>query len=110
MLIFSRFTFAVFITPFAATAVPRTEYYYRFFLSAILIKGRAIDEAVSRRVPTSAVRVRSQVRSYGICGGQSDAGVGFLRVLRFPLLFLIPLTAPHSSSIIRSWYSGPNSG
>jgi hypothetical protein len=46
-----------------------------------------------------------------ICGGQSGTGVGFLRVLRFPLPILIPPTAPHSlSSIIRGWYSRPISG
>jgi hypothetical protein len=39
---------------------------------------RAITGAVSRRLPTTATRVRFRVRSYGICGGQSDADVGFL--------------------------------
>jgi hypothetical protein len=42
---------------------------------------------------------------------QSGSGVGFLRVLLFPLSSLIPLTVPHSSSsIIRGWYNRPNSG
>jgi hypothetical protein len=46
----------------------------------------------------------SPVRPCGIRGGQSGAGAGFLRVLRFPLPILIPSTAPHSSSpIIRGW-------
>jgi hypothetical protein len=45
-------------------------------------------------IPTAAARVRSQVRSCGFCGGQSGTGVGFLRVLRFPLPILIPPTAP----------------
>jgi hypothetical protein len=52
--------------------------------------GRVIAQAVSRRLPTATTRVRAQVRSCGICGGQSGSGVGFLRVRRFPLLILIP--------------------
>jgi hypothetical protein len=73
-------------------------------------KGRAIAQAVSRRLPTAAARVRSQVRSCGICGGQSGAAAGFLRVLRFHLPILIPPTTPHSSSIIWGWYNRPNIG
>jgi hypothetical protein len=72
--------------------------------------GRAIAQAVSRRLPTAEARVRSQVRSCGICGGQSGTGAGFLRVLGFPLPILVPPTTPHSSSIIRGWYNRPNIG
>jgi hypothetical protein len=72
--------------------------------------GRDIAQAVSPRILTAVARVRAQVRSCGICGGQSGTGAGFLRVLRFPLLILIPLTAPDSSSIIRGWYNRPHSG
>jgi hypothetical protein len=48
-------------------------------------KGRAIAQVVSRWLPTTAARVRARVWSSGICGGQSGARAGFLRVLRFPL-------------------------
>jgi hypothetical protein len=75
-----------------------------------MTKARAIAQAVSR-LPTTAAQVRAQVRSCEICGGQNDTGVGFLRVLRFPLPIFIPPTAPHSSScIIRGWYDRPISG
>jgi hypothetical protein len=79
----------------------------RFLLSWRV--GRAIAQAVSHRLPIAAARVRAQVRSCGICGGQSDIVAGSLRVLRFPLPILI-LTAPHSSFIIRGWYNRPVSG
>jgi hypothetical protein len=64
---------------------------------------RAIAEAVSRRLPNAAARVRAQVSSCGICGGQSGTWVGSLRVLQFPLPILIPPTATH-------WYNRPISG
>jgi hypothetical protein len=63
--------------------------------------GRAIAQAVSRWLPTAAARVRERVWSIGICGGQSGAGAGFLRVLRFPLpIFIPPITPQSPSSII----------
>jgi hypothetical protein len=80
------------------------------FCKLVIYLGRAIVQAVSRRLPTAAARIRSQVRSCGICGGRSGIGAGFLRVLRFPLPILIPPTTPHPSSIIRGWYNRPNSG
>jgi hypothetical protein len=64
------------------------------------LKSRAIAQAVVCRLPTAAARVRAQVRSCGICGGQSGSGAGFFRVLRFPLPILIPPTAPHSSYMV----------
>jgi hypothetical protein len=47
--------------------------------------GRATVQAVSRRCPTQAVRVKTQDNLCRICGGQRDNGASFLRVLRFPL-------------------------
>jgi hypothetical protein len=68
----------------------------------------AIAQAVSRWLPTAAARVRVRVWSCGICGGQSGAGAGFLRVLRFPLPIFIPPIAPQStSSIIWGLYNRP---
>jgi hypothetical protein len=55
--------------------------------------GRAIDQAVGRRLPTSSARVGAQVRSCGIYDGQSGTGAGFIRVRQFPLPILIPPTA-----------------
>jgi hypothetical protein len=73
--------------------------------------GRAIAQAVSRRLPNAAARVRAPVRLCGICGGQSGTVAGFLRGLQFTLPILIPPTTSHSSSsIIRGWYNRPISG
>jgi hypothetical protein len=58
--------------------------------------GRAIAQAVSRWLPITATQIRAQVRSRGICGGQSGIGAGFLRLLRFPLPISIPLIAAQS--------------
>jgi hypothetical protein len=71
---------------------------------------RPCHSSGNRRLSTAAARVLSQVRSWGICGGQSGTGAGFLQVLGFPLPILIPPTASHSSSIIRGWYNKPNIG
>jgi hypothetical protein len=40
-------------------------------------EGRSIAQAVGRRLPTAATRVRAQVRSCGICGGRSGTGADF---------------------------------
>jgi hypothetical protein len=65
-------------------------------------KGHAIAQPVSRRLPTAAARVRTEIRTCGTCGGQSGTGIGFLRVLQFPLLILLHIhhqvdsVSPHS--------------
>jgi hypothetical protein len=61
-----------------------------------LVNGLDIALAISRRFPRAVARVRSQVRSCRICGGQSDTGISFRRVFRFPLPILIPRNAPYS--------------
>jgi hypothetical protein len=60
--------------------------------------GRAIVQAVSRWLPATEARVRPWVSSIGICGGQSGAGAGFLRLLRFPMPVFISLNYPSSQS------------
>jgi hypothetical protein len=83
----------------------------RSFPQFLKSNARILPEITQRQLPTSAVRVRAQVRSCGIYDGQSGTGAGFLPVFRFPLPILIPSTAPHlSSSIIRGWYNRPVSG
>jgi hypothetical protein len=48
------------------------------------------------------------LKSCGICGGQSGAGAGFLRVLRFPLPIFVPPISPQSPlPIIRGWNNRP---
>jgi hypothetical protein len=67
-----------------------------------------LAQAVSGWLPTAAARVQNRVYACGICGGQSGAGAGFLRVLQFPLLICIPPITPQSPSpIMRGWYNRP---
>jgi hypothetical protein len=50
-----------------------------------VILGRAMVQAVSRRLLTAEARVHALVSPYGICGGQSGAGTKFPpRILVFP--------------------------
>jgi hypothetical protein len=53
--------------------------------------GRAVGQAVSRQLPSAAARVPVRA-ACGLCGGQSGIRVGFLRVLRFPLLIIPPIS------------------
>jgi hypothetical protein len=64
------------------------------------IIGRAIAQAVSPWLPIAVAWVQAWVLSCGICGGQSGAGAGFLRVLRFPQPIFIPPIAQQSPSSI----------
>jgi hypothetical protein len=60
-------------------------------------KIRVPDPCYSCCIPTAAAPVQSRVWSSGICGEQSGVGAGFLRVLRFPLPFIPPIS-PSSQS------------
>jgi hypothetical protein len=64
--------------------------------------GRETAQAVNRRFSTAAAQIQSQIRSCGICGGQSGAGAGSLRVLRISLPILIAPAATHSVIILSS--------
>jgi hypothetical protein len=64
--------------------------------------GSAIVPIVSLRLPAAA-RVRTWVRSCGICGGQSGTGAVLLRILGSPMP-IIPPIAPRSGIL------GQNSG
>jgi hypothetical protein len=46
---------------------------------------RIVAQAISRRLPTAAARVRAWGKPYRVCDGKSDAGAGFLPVLPFPM-------------------------
>jgi ribosomal protein S14 len=56
------------------------------------IIGRAVAQVVSRWLPTAAARVRVRA-ACEVCGGQSGTGAGFLRVLRFPLPIIPPISS-----------------
>jgi hypothetical protein len=70
------------------------------------MKGRAVAQAVRRWLPTAAARVRDRA-ACGVCGGQSGTGAGFLRVLRFPLPIIPPISpssySPGAGTIGHCW-------
>jgi hypothetical protein len=65
----------------------------------IYAEGRAIAEAISRRLPTAVARFRAWGVTSGICGGQIGVEAGFLLLLWFPLpKSFIPPTSLSSQS------------
>jgi hypothetical protein len=55
------------------------------------MEGRALAQAIRCWLPTAAARVHVRA-ACGICGGQSGIWAGFLRVLRFPLPIIPPIS------------------
>jgi hypothetical protein len=53
--------------------------------------GPCRSSAVRRLLPTAAARVRVRA-ACGVCGAQSGTGTGLLRVLRFPLPIIPPIS------------------
>jgi hypothetical protein len=68
---------------------------YKGFFCIILV---SLNKAVLRQSSLSRKTKGKPTWSSGICGGQSGAGVGFLRVLEFPLPVFIPPNSPSSQS------------
>jgi hypothetical protein len=54
-------------------------------------KDRGVAQAVSRWLPTAAAWVRVRA-ACGVSGGHSGIGAGFLRVHRFPLPIIPPIS------------------
>jgi hypothetical protein len=59
--------------------------------------GRARAKAVGLWLPTAAARVPSQASSCWFLIVERDPGVGFFRILQFPLPVLLPRNASYSS-------------
>jgi hypothetical protein len=69
-------------------------------LTYIYRLGRAIAQAVSRRLPTAAALVQKPgLVMWDFVMDKIGAGAGFLRELRFPLPIYIPSASPQSSSL-----------
>jgi hypothetical protein len=83
------------LTSIFVVSVPNLYIYIKNFIYIIQTEsenvGRALAQAVRRWLPTVAARVRVWA-ACGVCGGQSGTGAGFLRVLRFPLPIIPPIS------------------
>jgi hypothetical protein len=55
------------------------------------LQARAVAQAISRWLPTAGALVRVRA-ACGVCGGQSGIVAGFLRLLRFPLPIIPPIS------------------
>jgi hypothetical protein len=83
---------------------------YLWEFDEVHTESRAIVQAVSNWLPTAASRVRAQVTTCGICGGQSGAGAALSEFFGFPWQSSFHEIAPQSPSIIWDWCKRPISG
>jgi hypothetical protein len=72
-------------------------------------EGRAIAQAVSRRITTAEPGFEPRLGHVGFVVDEAVLSEVFSEYFRFPLSILIPPTAP-SSYIIRVWYTRSISG
>jgi hypothetical protein len=77
--------------PISRPARSQSLYCLRYLSSQIGSLGRVVAQAVSRWIPTAAARVRVRAACW-VCVGQSGTGSDFLRVLRFPLPIIPPIS------------------
>jgi hypothetical protein len=63
----------------------------KIVLNLMKQNGRAVAQAVSRWLSRVAAPVRVRA-ACGVYGGQSGTGAGFLRVFRFPLPIIPPIS------------------
>jgi hypothetical protein len=61
-------------------------------------QGRVVAQAISRWLHSAAAWVRVRA-AFGVSGEQSGTGVGFLRVLPFPLPIISPISPPGAGTI-----------
>jgi hypothetical protein len=88
----SVFMLWYFVSHIKGWTILRTEYLREYFdPNTIRRKGCAVAQAVSCCLPTTAARVRIRA-ACGFSCGQSGTGVGFLRVFRFPLSIILPIS------------------
>jgi hypothetical protein len=66
-------------------------------------RGQGVAQAVSRRISITAILVRSQVKSCGLCGRKIGTWPSFLRILPLPMPIPILLITPHMLIILWFW-------
>jgi hypothetical protein len=91
-------------------AVKLTILISQFAIEQIHQLGRAIAQAVSRRLPIAAARVQTRVWSFmwDFVMDKNGAGAGFLREFRFPLPIYIPsFFSTIIFTITRGWHNMP---